>query len=78
MILPVGTLCHVKSQVSTDTIKMNGYFRDKGYALKCPASYRPRDTLIVKSKLTDDLAMVCLELHPTLLSVICWKDLEKE
>lgn len=77
-MMPVGTRCHVKSKVSTDTITANSYFKSKGYSLCCPAGFRPWDTMIIKAKLTDKLAMVRLELHPQVLSIICWDDLEKE
>ena len=77
MILPNGTRCHVAGKVSVDSMKAHGHYQRKGFPLKCPCTYSKNDVLIVKTKLSDELAMVFPELHPKILSIICWKDLEK-
>lgn len=77
MILSNGTRCHVASRVSVDSMKAHGKYQRRGYPLKCPCGYSTNDVLVVKAKLSDELAMVYPELHPKILTVICWKDLEK-
>lgn len=77
MQFPIGTRCFIE-KVSVDSMRAHAKYQKKGFPLKCPCVYKPCDTVIVKTKLSEDLAMVYPENHPNILSIICWKDLTRE